>query len=126
MHTTLLILIVTLCTIGSQLLLKRAMSGLGMVLRADGAIPFLFAAAASPWVWAALALQVSGYVMWMFVLTRAQLGQAFAISGSFFYLIMAGASWLLYGERLSLAQWIGLVLISAGVLLVGLGGQVTR
>jgi len=125
-HIVLLILIVTLCTIGSQLLLKRAMLVLGQVLLADGPAAFLIGASGSPWVWAALTLQVCGYVIWMFVLTRAQLGQAFAISGSFFYLIMAASSWLLFGERLSPAQWMGLVMISAGVLLVGQGGQVMR
>jgi len=121
-----LILLVTLCTIGSQLLLKRGMLTLGPTLRASGAVDFLCSAAISPWVWSALVLQVCGYVMWMFVLTRAQLGQAFAISGSFFYLLMAGASWLLYGERLTGVQWMGLVLISGGVLLVSLGGGQLR
>jgi drug/metabolite transporter (DMT)-like permease len=43
---------------------------------------------------------------------------AFAVSGSFFYLLMAAASWFLFGERLTSTQWIGLVLISAGVLMV--------
>ena len=121
MPTTLLILLVTLCTIGSQLLLKRAMVPLAPVLAGRGAVEFLWAAAWSPWVWTALVLQVGGYVMWMFVLTRAQLSVAFAVSGSFFYLLMATASWLVFNERLTALQWSGLVLISGGVLLVTLG-----
>jgi multidrug transporter EmrE-like cation transporter len=121
MPTTLLILIVTLCTIGSQLLLKRSVGDLSVVMRESGIGGFLLAAATSPGVIGALAIQGCGYIVWMFVLLRAQLSVAFAISGSFFYLLMAAASWLFFGERLSPLQWMGLLLISAGVLMVSQG-----
>jgi len=45
------------------------------------------------------------------------------VSGSFFYLVMAAASWFVFGERLSLLQWAGLALISTGVLLVSNGAS---
>ena len=48
---------------------------------------------------------------------------AFAISGAFFYLLMAAVTWLLYGERLTLWQWAGIALISTGVLMVSMLGQ---
>lgn len=124
MPTTLLILIVTLCTIGSQLLLKRSAGEIAGVLRELGIAHFLVAAATSPGVIAALAIQVTGYVVWLVVLTREQLSVAFAISGSFFYMLMAAASWLIFDERLSTVQWSGLILISAGVLMVMQGGTV--
>jgi drug/metabolite transporter (DMT)-like permease len=119
--TPLLILVTTLCTIGSQLLLKRAITGIAPILRESGVIGFMWAAATSPGVLLALALQVMGYLVWMLVLTRAQLSVAFAISGSFFYLLMAAASWWLFEERLTGIQWGGLGLISVGVLMVTLG-----
>jgi multidrug transporter EmrE-like cation transporter len=126
MPTTLLILIVTLCTIGSQLLLKRSVGDISSVLKQSGASGFLIAAATSPGVILALTIQGIGYVVWLFVLTRSQLSVAFAISGSFFYLLMAGASWLLFGERLTLVQWGGLLLISVGVLMVTQGVEAVR
>jgi multidrug transporter EmrE-like cation transporter len=116
--TTLLILAVTLCTIGSQLLLKHAVSSIKGTLEDSGFAAFLFAATTSPGVLLAFAIQVTGYLLWLVVLTRSQLSVAFAVSGSFFYLLMAAASWFLFGERLTSTQWIGLVLISAGVLMV--------
>ena len=79
-----------------------------------------WAAATSPTVISALALQGMGYVVWWFVLSQERLSVAFAISGAFFYLVMAASSWFLYDERLNLAQWIGLLLITAGVLMVNL------
>src|SRR5687768_11021068 len=118
MPTTLLILAVTLCTIGSQLLLKHSVSAIKDTLHGTGFAAFLLAAATSPVVILAFAIQVTGYLLWLVVLTRSQLSVAFAISGSFFYLLMAASSWFLFGERLSGVQWAGLVLISAGVLMV--------
>lgn len=120
MPTVLLVLLVTLITIGSQLILKRGIGDISSVLRQDGAFAFVLAAATSPVVIAALALQGMGYVVWWFVISQERLSVAFAISGSLFYLVMAAASWLMYGERLNLPQWIGLCLITAGVLLVTL------
>lgn len=123
MPTYLLVLIVTFCTIGSQLILKSGVSAIALLLRTEGIASFLLAAATSPRVIAALALQGLGYVVWLFVLTKERLSVAFAISGSFFYLVMAAASYLFFDERLTLVQWGGLVLISCGVLMVTHGAN---
>lgn len=120
MPTVLLVLLVTLITIGSQLILKRGIGDVSVVLRQDGILAFVWAAATSPVVIAALALQGIGYVVWWFVISQERLSVAFAISGAFFYIVMAAASWLLYGERLNIQQWFGLCLITVGVLLVNL------
>lgn len=117
MSVYLLVLITTLCTIGGQLILKKAMTTLKPLL-AQGPLDFLWGAAFSPLVYAALALQVLGYVAWMFVISKEKLSVAFALSGSTFYLLMAAASWFFYGEKLSSGQWLGLLLISAGVVMV--------
>lgn len=117
MNVYLLILITCLCTLGGQLVLKRAVDSLKPLLQV-GAAEFVLGAALSPLVMAALALQVLGYVSWLFVLSKEQLSIAFAISGSTLYLLTAAASWYLYDERLTLVQWAGLILISAGVVMV--------
>lgn len=120
MPTILLILLVTLLTIGSQLILKHGISNVTAVLRQEGVFSFILSAITSPIVICALALQGIGFVVWWFVISQERLSVAFAISGSFFYLVMAAASWIFYGERLNLQQWIGLAFISAGVLLVNI------
>ncbi len=117
MTSYLLILVTVLCTIGGQLILKRAVDTLKPLL-ASGPIDFLFGAAMSPLVIAALCLQVLGYVAWLFVLSREKLSIAFALSGSTLYLLMALAGWCFYGERLTIWQWLGFFMISAGVALV--------
>jgi len=118
--TPILVLLVTLCTIGSQLVLKQGVGQITSVLKTEGALAFLLMAAQSPIVIAALAMQGVGYVIWLFVVSQERLSVAFAMSGSFFYLLMAAASWLLYGEKLSWGQWLGLAMISIGVLMVNL------
>jgi drug/metabolite transporter (DMT)-like permease len=115
-----LILLVSICTIGSQLILKTGVDSIVKVLHSDGSLAFVMAAALSPTVWMALVLQVGGYVLWFFVLAQERVSVAFAISGSFFYLMMAGVSWLVFDERLNLWQWAGLVMISVGVLMLNL------
>jgi len=62
-------------------------------------------------------------MVWVVVVSRVKLGMAFAISGSFFYLLIALASWQLYGERLNALQWAGIVLVSCGVLLLTQPGR---
>jgi drug/metabolite transporter (DMT)-like permease len=123
MPTVILVLLVTLCTIGSQLILKSGVNSLVAVLRNEGVMSFLFAAMTSPKVITALAIQGGGYVIWLFVLAQSRLSVAFAMSGSFFYLVMAAASWLVFGERLTPMQWVGLALISLGVVLVTSGNS---
>lgn len=125
MHVIFLIFVVSACTIGSQLILKNGINHISPVFRNEGIFPFLWAAATSPWVIGALCIQVLSYVVWFFVLTQERLSVAFAISGSFFYLLMAMASWFVFNERLNLWQWLGLFMISGGVMILNLADKST-
>lgn len=122
---TLMILFVTCSTLGSQLLIKHAVTQLAARVPPLAGMDWLLAALFSPAVLAAIAVQGLGFIVWVVVVSRVKLGVAFAISGGSFYLLMAMVTWLLYGERLTLGQWAGLALISTGVLMVSLLGQTT-
>ncbi|MGM9428197.1 hypothetical protein [Hydrogenophaga sp. MI9] len=123
MQVILLIILVTSFTITSQMVLKNAVNAISPILKNEGIIQFLIAAISSPWVYAALTLQVGGYVLWFFVLAQERLSVAFAINGSFFYLMVAAASWVFFDERLNMWQWFGLVLISLGVVILNLADK---
>lgn len=119
MLTYLMIATTTICTLAAQLILKRAVNSPGMRAElADGPMQFILGAAVHPLVWLALVLQVFGYVVWFFVLTREKLAVSFALSGAMIYILTALLAWMFYGERLSAQQWVGILLISAGVLFV--------
>lgn len=122
MTVYLLIFVTTACTIIGQLILKRAIGEL-RYLQSHGVLEFVLGAAMSPLVWAALTMQILGYVVWFYVISREKLSVAFALSGAMAYLLMAFASWLVYNERLGGLQWLGLVLISVGVALIAAQGR---
>jgi len=115
-----LIVIVTLNTVLSQACLKQAMSGVRLPagLSAAGALTSLVAG--SPLIWLAATLQVIGFGLWMVIVSREKLAVAVAVSGAMFYLLMATLGWILFSERLSMLQGLGLALISLGVMLVAL------
>lgn len=116
----LVISLVTCLTLASQLLVK-----FGVRQLADGPLELKgfswIVAAMTSWpILLAIAIQGLGFVCWVFVVDRMKLGMAFAISGSFFYTLVALSSWYLYDERLTPLQWIALLLISVGVAIFSL------
>ncbi len=112
MKTNVMILIVAFCNVLSQLVLKKGVISLG-IDRVD--LSYLPRAFTSPYVLAALTIQVFSYIVWLFVLAKANLGYAAGLSGALFYIILAMLGWVLFNERLTPLQWIGLALISSGV-----------
>jgi multidrug transporter EmrE-like cation transporter len=119
----LMIVFVTCSTLGSQLLVKQAVTAIAARTPVPAGVTWLLAAMLSPGVLTAIAIQAVGFTVWVVVVSRVKLGVAFAISGAFFYVLLALAGWALYGERLAAGQWVGIVLISVGVLMVSLLGQ---
>ena len=114
-----LVVLSTCCTLVAQLLLKRVVnSDNARNAMAEGPVQFIMHAATIPTTSIALAIQVAGYITWLFVLSREKMAVAFAISGSFFYIVTALASWLLFSESLTPSQWGGLIFISIGVFMV--------
>lgn len=114
----LMIVFVTLSTMGSQLLVKNGVNILAERAPGLAGMQWLLAAILSPSIIAAVAIQGVGFMVWVVVVSRVKLGVAFAISGAFFYLLIALASWYFYGEKLNPWQWGGLALISTGVILM--------
>jgi drug/metabolite transporter (DMT)-like permease len=121
MSLRLLLAAVTVNAVISQLLLRRALNQLGSPSSLAALPRFIGDAAGSPWVYASVALQILGYVLWMLVVSRAKLGVATASIGAGFYMLMALSAWLVYGETLSLLQWMGIILVTLGVVCISLG-----
>ena len=120
MPEILMVVFVTCTTLGGQLMVKHAVTQIAAREPALTGWPWLLAAMLSPGILAAVVLQGIGFAVWVVVVSRVKLGVAFAMSGSFFYVLLALLSWWLYGEKLALGQWMGIVLISVGVLMVSL------
>lgn len=121
MPTRLLIIAVTVNAVLGQLLLKRALATLGGRAALATLPKFLSDAVASPWMYASLAIQVFGYILWMVLISRVKLGVASASVGAGFYILMPLCAWVAFGESLTNVQWFGIVCITIGVTCVSLG-----
>jgi drug/metabolite transporter (DMT)-like permease len=121
MSTKLLILALTVNSVIGQLVLKRALAALGGAAALGDMPRFLRSAAVSPWIYTSVAIQGFGYFLWMVLITRVKLGVAAASVGATFYVLMAAAAWLLYGETLSAVQWLGIAFVTIGVVCMNLG-----
>jgi len=117
-----LFLALTVIAVASQLLLRRATLALGGAPAGWSGLPrFVAQAALSPWIYGALGLQLLGYVLWLVIVAREKLGVATATIGAGFYVLTALSAWLIYGEALSALQWIGIALVTCGVVCIGQG-----
>jgi drug/metabolite transporter (DMT)-like permease len=121
MPMKLLLVTFTVNAVISQLILRRATRLLPVPPDMAGLPRFIASAAVTPWIYAALVLQVIGYVLWMLVVQREKLGVATASVGAGFYGLMALSAWVFYGEALSALQWTGILLVTLGVIFISQG-----
>ena len=121
MPTRLLIIAVTANAVLGQLFLKRALISIGGRPAFASMPKFIAAALASPWIYASLAIQAVGYLLWMMLISREKLGIATASVGAGFYLLMPLCAWAVYGESLTNLQWLGIGLLTIGIAFVGMG-----
>lgn len=122
MPLRMLLVVVTCNAVIGQLLLRRVTNALGGTPSSLAGLPrFIAQAALSPWIYASLAVQVVGYALWLVIISREKLGVAAASIGAGFYLLMALSAWVIYGETLSALQWMGIALVTAGVVCISQG-----
>src|SRR4051794_21019491 len=116
--TMVCILLSTACGVTGQLLLKKAMLGIGVLTPTAGAVPsIVLRMATSPLVIIGLGCYVLGSFFWLIALSRAQLSFAYPFVGLSFVLIFV-ASWFFYGESLNAWRLAGMVSMLIGILFV--------
>ena len=100
---------------------------LGKGMRQLGSLPgwrpaqlgyFFFRAFESPTVWAGIALLLAFFVSYLLVLSFADYSYVQPAS-SFAYAVVALLGYLVLGEAVSTTRWVGVLVISLGVFLVG-------
>lgn len=116
LNNILLVSMIALGTVSAQTMLKKGLLLLGGIDFSLGVMNEIIRVLHSPYVTGALALQGTIAVFWIYILSRMQLVYLITMSGAFFYILLALTSCLVLGERLSPVQWMGVVLISVGVL----------
>ena len=112
----LLLLVVLVLDTTSHLLLKSA----SMRARDVSGRAFVLALLAQPLLWLAIAAFVALFLAWMGFISLVPLSQGVMAGSITIAGVMLGGR-LFFGERITPARGLAIALISAGVLLVGLG-----
>jgi transporter family protein len=116
MKTRELTLVVIATQVIGNVALSRGMHGMGPIAGVD-IVPYLHALT-NPWV----VLGVAILAVWMLsdlaLLSRADLSYVLPVTATSYVLIAIVGHFVL-GERIAGARWIGIVLITLGVMLVG-------
>ena len=104
----------------AQVLLKFGMTGGGVrgAIAAGSPLGIVQAVLVSPGVMGGLALYGLGTVLWLAVLARAELSQAYPFVGLSFVLT-AAMGYFLFADALTPGRMVGIALIVVGVVLVG-------
>lgn len=109
------VLIIAFGTINAQIILKKGLILLGGIDFSSGVMVEILRLMHSPYVMGAFFLQGIIALFWVYVLSRTKLIYLFTMSGAFFYILLALTSWIVLGEKLSIIQWLGVFMISFGV-----------
>lgn len=117
-----LLLLCSILSVIAQLCLKL---GAGKIRRHFSSPATAWRAAFEPMLWCGGGLYAGGTVLWIRVLTVADLSFAYPFAALSYAGGVLTSQWLLK-ERVSPLRWIGLALIVLGVIMVATSGAQTR
>ncbi len=115
-----LIIATSLCDTISQLFLKTSINSLDISIDSlKKVFSFIFKLIFIPWVWIGFVFSCLSLLIWLFVLSKADLNFAFSLD-SMHYIFIALASKYILKEKVGSKRWIGTIFIVLGIFLVTL------
>ena len=121
MKLAVLLILCDVISIIAQIFLKL---GVGKTGKALHSLSTVWRAAGQPLIWLGASLYAAGVVLWIRVLTLADLSFAYPFAALAYAGGVLTSQWLLK-EQVSPARWKGLGLIILGVMFVALSGAVS-
>jgi drug/metabolite transporter (DMT)-like permease len=101
-----------------QLLLKTGMNKLGNFKISLEALPAVFLKAfLSPYILMGLGCYVTGFLIWLIVLAKAEVSYAYPLI-SLGYVLTAVMGWWLLGENVTLTRLAGIFITCVGVFII--------
>jgi drug/metabolite transporter (DMT)-like permease len=101
-----------------QLLLKQGMNKLGnFKISLDALIPVFIKAFLSPYILLGLGCYVTGFLIWLIVLAKAEISYAYPLI-SLGYVLTAVMGWWLLGENVTWMRITGIMVTCFGVFLI--------
>ncbi len=115
----LLIFITLIGNVLGLLLVKRTVLDAGQAPREAGDIgPFLIKILINPVTWLAFLAVFIGVLAFWLALTKMELSRIYPVIGGLSYILVALFSVIIFKENVTLWGWLGVILISAGVILL--------
>ena len=115
------VLVLIACLIGGtgHVMLSKAMRTVGDLTVAPGSLvgAMIVHAVSSPWLLIGVALQATFFLMYLLLLSRAQVSQVLPMT-ALDYVVVALLARLLLAEAVTPTRWAGIALIVVGVFLV--------
>lgn len=106
-----------------QLFLKMGMNQIGdFSFAPDALLTVLPQVILNPFIWVGFIGFIGGTVFWLGVISRAPLSLAYPILAMSYFVVVIEA-WLILGEALTWQLLVGVVIIFAGVVIVGLSEE---
>jgi drug/metabolite transporter (DMT)-like permease len=118
MANVLMLILFTTMLAGGQLLFKQV----GLVMQGRPAAEGFLLAARAPALYAALALYGVSTLLWIWILSRVSLSQAYPWIGVGTAIVPLLAVWV-FGERVGAAYWMGVAFVMLGVWLTQYAAQ---
>lgn len=114
-----LILVLTCVTIGvfGQLFMKKGMNSIGVVELKDIFSKRIFSIIFQKYVFIGIVLYLFASVIWLAVLSQAELSFAYPLIG-IGYIFTALLAWVFFKENLTFIRFFGILLIIGGVYLI--------
>ena len=119
LKTFVLVLIAAVIGGTGHVLLSKGMKTVGDLTEAPSSMVggMIVRAVSSPWLLLGVALQATFFVMYLTLLSRANVSQVLPLT-AIDYIVVALLARLLLAEPVTPARWAGIVLIAAGAVLV--------
>lgn len=115
-----LIVLASICDTITQLFLKFSINKLDFHINSiKTIIKFILQLIRIPRVWFAFLFSTLSLLIWLFVLSRADLNFAFSVD-SMHYIFIALASKIFLKEKIGTNRWAGTILIVVGIVIVTL------
>ncbi len=99
----------------AQIIFKIGAKGLEST---DGLLQFATVAVQSGWVWLAVICYIMVFFLWMLILQKMELSQAFPLTG-LTYITVPFCAYMLFSETIDWTRGIGIAVILIGVTLLG-------
>jgi bacterial/archaeal transporter family protein len=115
---------VVITQVAGNLALSKGVKSLGIIDIANPIVllGFGWKIINSPWIWLALVFLIASLSFYLIALSRLELSYVLPLIASN-YVLTTLAAWLILGDRIAITRWIGTILITCGVMLVGFMDQ---